>query len=65
MAAESDSDAPSLEKLWLGGKTGCLAPWSEAKAWALRTVWKETHKDSMHGVVTRTVLNYGLYTKTE
>ena len=65
MAAETDSDAPSLETLWLGDRTGYLAPWSEAKAWALQTVWKETHKDSMHGVVTHTTLNYRLYTKTE
>ena len=48
----ASDDAPSLEKLWLGGRTGCLAPWSEAKAWALRVVWKETHKGNMHGVNT-------------
>jgi len=49
MASE---DVPSLEKLWLGGREGNLAAWSEAKAWALREVWKETHKDSTHGLNT-------------
>ena len=33
MASE---DAPTLEDLWLAGRTGILAAWSEANAWALR-----------------------------
>ena len=40
MASE---DAPTLEKLWLGGRTGILAAWSEAKAWALRVVDAPRH----------------------
>ena len=48
----ASDDAPSLEKLWHGGRTGTLAPWSEAKAWALRVVWRETHKGNDHGLNT-------------
>ena len=45
-------DAPALEKLWLEARTGTLAPWSEAKAWALREVWKAMNKGSTHGLNT-------------
>ena len=41
MASE---EAPTLEKLWLGGRTGTLAVWSEAKAWALRVVDAPRHE---------------------
>ena len=49
MASE---EAPTLEKLWLGGRTGNLAAWSEAKAWAMRVVWKQAHKGNTHGLNT-------------
>ena len=49
MASE---EAPTLEKLWLGGRTGTLAVWSEAKAWALRVVWKQAHEGNTHGLNT-------------
>jgi len=48
----ASDDAHSLQELWLGGRTGTLAPWSEAKAWALRVVWKDAHKGSTHGLNT-------------
>ena len=48
----ASDDDPTLEKLWLGGRTGTLAPWSEAKAWAMRVVWKDAHKGSTHGLNT-------------
>ena len=29
---------------WLGGRPGCLPALQQAKAWALREVWRETGK---------------------
>jgi hypothetical protein len=33
-----------LQKAWLGGKDGCLGALAEARAWALREVWREGGK---------------------
>jgi hypothetical protein len=33
-----------LEKAWLAGKTGCMGALAEARAWALREVWREGGK---------------------
>ena len=40
-----------LKQAWTQGRTGHLSAWSEAKAWALREVWRETHT-SDHGLGT-------------
>lgn len=40
-----------LRKAWLGGRTGYLTAWSEAKLWAIREVWRSQH-DSEHGLQT-------------
>ena len=40
-----------LKRAWTEGRTGHLNAWSEAKAWALREVWRDTHK-SDHGLGT-------------
>ena len=38
-----------LRDAWLGGRTGYLSPLSEARAWALREVWREDDKAD-HGM---------------
>ena len=40
-----------LKSAWLGGRTGNLSAWSEAKLWAAREVWRH-EKDSEHGLQT-------------
>ncbi len=40
-----------MSDLWLKGKQGYLAPWSEAKAWALREVWQEEHGERTYGML--------------
>ncbi len=41
-----------LAQLWLKeGRKGSLAPWSEAKAWALREAWKLQKGDSTYGLL--------------
>ena len=32
-----------LRRFWLGGKEGALCGREQARAWALRAVWKEEH----------------------
>ena len=39
-----------LREAWLGGRTGSLSALSEAKAWALREVWRESGKPD-HGML--------------
>ena len=46
-----DTSQELLQRAWTQGRTGYLAAWSEAKAWALREVWRETH-NSDHGLGT-------------
>ena len=40
-----------LKSAWLGGRTGNLSAWSEAKLWAAREVLRH-EKDSEHGLQT-------------
>ena len=40
-----------LRAAWLGGRTGYLSAQSEARAWALREVWRASH-ESEHGMLT-------------
>ena len=40
-----------LKRAWLEGRTGYLSPWSEAKLWALREVWRADN-ESDHGLQT-------------
>ena len=40
-----------LQAAWLGGRTGYLSAWSEAKLWAVREVWR-SEKESDHGLQT-------------
>ena len=47
----ADTSQELLQRAWTQGRTGYLAAWSEAKAWALREVWRETH-NSDHGLGT-------------
>ncbi len=52
MAATSQSDGQQrLADLWLQAKSGCLAPWAEAKAWGLRVAWKEIHGERTYGLL--------------
>jgi len=39
-----------LRQAWLGGRVGSLSALSEARAWALREVWRESGK-SDHGML--------------
>ena len=45
--AETAQDV--LKSAWLGGRTGNLSAWSEAKLWAAREVWRH-EKDSVYGL---------------
>ena len=47
MAARADL----LQQAWTQAKPGCLAAWTQAKIWALREVWRDTH-ESDHGLGT-------------
>ena len=40
-----------LRQAWLEGRAGCLAAREQAKAWALREVWKDSGKGD-HGMKT-------------
>ena len=40
----SDSQQDLLRKAWTDGRTGTLSALSEAKAWALREVWRAEGK---------------------
>lgn len=46
--AAPDQDA--LRRLWLGGRSGSLSALSQARVWALREAWQETH-DSTYGML--------------
>ena len=37
-----DEDGPTLERLWKGGRTGCLCPFQQMKAVVYRDVLKDT-----------------------
>ena len=45
-----DSKQELLRKAWLGGRHGNLSPMMEARAWALREVWKDD-KESSYGML--------------
>ena len=40
-----------MRRLWLGAKEGAMCGREQARAWALRDVWKEEH-DSEYGMYT-------------
>ena len=46
-----DSLQELLKKAWLGGRNGNLSPLSEARAWALREIWRESGKPE-YGMLT-------------
>jgi len=46
-----ESQQELLKAAWHGGRRGYLSAMSQAKAWALREVWRESH-DSEHGMNT-------------
>ena len=46
--AQSAQDV--LQEAWLGGRTGNLSAWSEAKLWAAREVWR-VQQESKYGLV--------------
>ena len=48
-----DGDQASLQRLWHAARDGNLTPWTQAKAWALREVWRDNAKtDSEYGLCT-------------
>ena len=47
-----------LRQAWLEGKDGCLPAREQAKAWALREVWKEDGKGE-HGMKTYLLPSWG------
>ena len=48
---DHDDAQRALAQLWRQARDGSLTPWSQAKAWALREVWKETHGDKTYGLL--------------
>ena len=48
---DHDDAQPALAQLWRQARDGNLTPWTQAKAWALREVWKETHGDKTYGLL--------------
>ena len=46
-----DSLQDLLKKAWHGGRQGYLSPLSEARAWALREIWREEGKPE-YGMLT-------------
>ena len=49
----SDSQQDLLRKAWTEGRTGTLSALSEAKAWALREVWRSEGKGEAYMVLCR------------
>lgn len=49
--AEADTRQDLLRSVWLDGKDGCLSGREQAKAWALREVWRASGKGD-HGMLT-------------
>ena len=47
----SESQQELLREAWLGGRLGTLSAMSEAKAWALREMWRVQEK-SDYGLAT-------------
>ena len=47
---DHDESQRSLAQLWQHAKDGCLTPWAQAKAWAIREVWKETKGSKTYGL---------------
>ena len=45
------SQATLLHRAWTEAKDGTLSAWTQAKVWALREVWRDSH-DSDHGLGT-------------
>ena len=40
-----DEDGQSkLQSLWTSARVGTMTPWTQAKAWALREVWRDERK---------------------
>ena len=50
-----------LKEAWVGGKTGTLSALQQARAWALREVWKEQGKPDygLHAYIARKVTKIG------
>jgi hypothetical protein len=48
---DHDDAQRALAQLWRQARDGILTPWTQAKAWALREVWKETHGDKTYGLL--------------
>ncbi len=44
-------DRATLHSLWHHARKGTVSPWTEAKAWALREVWRESHQTD-YGLLT-------------
>ena len=44
-------DRATLHSLWHHARKGTMSPWTEAKAWALREVWRESHQTD-YGLLT-------------
>jgi hypothetical protein len=41
-----------LQEAWLSGMVGCMSGQTQAKAWALREIWKDEHGDKTYGMLT-------------
>ena len=52
MSDDGDDTQTKLAALWHGGQRGNLSPWSEAKVWALREVYQDTHEGKTWGLYT-------------
>ena len=57
----SDTKQELLRSAWLDGKTGALPAREQAKAWALREIWRSDGKDDygMHGYTGSKVTKQG------
>ena len=47
----AESHQGLLQEAWLGGRTGNLSAWSEAKLWGAREVWR-VQNDAEYGLQT-------------
>ena len=41
-----------LKEAWLGGRQGNMSGQTQARAWALREVWKDEHGEKTYGMLT-------------
>ena len=50
MVGDGNDAQTKLATMWHSGQEGYLSPWSEAKVWALREVYQETHGGKTYGM---------------